>query len=445
MRTILATLSILALASAVVVGGEETSVKVLIVTGDHGHNWKATTPILKDILTKAGHKVDVTEKPRLDLTPAKLDAYDVLLFNYKDTTRGAAANPDSVWTDANKNAFADAIHAGTGLVVYHHANSAFTDGSAWSKKFEKLTAGGWRKQGYHGKMHEFTVTPQKDHQITRGLAPFRHGRDELYQNSLITEGSEVLVTAFSDPSKDPKNTELDEPMVWINSYGKGRVVQNALGHDPTAMQGAGFAKLMVRCVEWAGEKGFRMIFDGKTLAGWEGNSRYWRVENGAIVGQRPSWQPMPFHDFMCSVEDFEDFELRLEAKVVGQRNSGVCVRSRRDKLRTTQILVGYEIDMGVFRWGWVFEEGGRRNLLNRAAQEELQPKIQKVLRQGEFNDLVVRCEGNRIRGWMNGVPFEYIDTDEKLAGEMRKGTIGFQLHDGPAQIVSFRNIRIKEL
>ena len=40
-------------------------------------------------------------------------------------------------------------------------------------------------------------------------------------------------------------------MVWINKYGKGRVVQNALGHDVTAMQSAGFQTLLIRGVEWA--------------------------------------------------------------------------------------------------------------------------------------------------------------------------------------------------
>ena len=438
MRMLLATLSFFAFTSAVALGDAPITTKVLIITGDHEGKWKETTPVFKEILTEAGHEVDVTQKPRLDLTPEKLEAYDVLLLNYIDTGPGAKANPDSVWTDANKEAFAGSVRAGAGLVVLHHASAAFTDDSDWSKQFERITAGGRRKQGLHGEMREFTVTVQRDHPITRGIKSFRHGRDELFQNSLITEGSQVLVTAFD-------GKEQDEPIVWVNSYGKGRVVQNALGHDPIAMQGSGFRKLLVRSVEWAGEKGFRMLFDGKTLAGWEGNSRYWSVENGAIVGARPSWQPMPFHDFICTVEEFEDFELRLEAKVIGQRNSGVTVRSRRDPLRTTQIVVGYEIDMGVFRWGWVYEEGGSRRLLNRDVQEELQPKVQKVLRQGEFNDFVIRCEGNRIRAWINGVPFEYVDTDERLAQEMRKGTIGFQLHNGPPQIVSFRNIRIKEL
>src|SRR5262245_18730477 len=105
-------------------------VKVLIITGDHGHNWRETTPALKKILEKAGHKVDVTETPDSDLTADKLKAYDVLLLNYKDTKKGATDNPKSVWSDDNKKAFAEAIHSGAGLVVYHHASSAFTGSTA---------------------------------------------------------------------------------------------------------------------------------------------------------------------------------------------------------------------------------------------------------------------------------------------------------------------------
>lgn len=236
---------------AVAWSADKSAVKVLIVTGDHGHNWKETTPFLKATLTKAGHDVTVTEQPSVDLVASNLAKYDVLLFNYRNTPNGAKANPASVWSDDNKRAFTEAVHDGKGLVVYHHASSAFTGTSDFEKEFEKLTAGGWRKQGFHGAMHEFKVTAQKDHPITRGIKSFNHGRDELYQNSLITEGSEILVTAYSDKSKDPKNTGKEEAMVWINKYGKGRVVQNALGHDVTAMQGVGFQTLLIRCVEWA--------------------------------------------------------------------------------------------------------------------------------------------------------------------------------------------------
>ncbi|MCI0359196.1 MAG: ThuA domain-containing protein [Planctomycetaceae bacterium] len=251
MRTIFLTAAMVLVSAASGWAQTAKPVNVLIITGDHGHNWKETTPFLKELLTKAGHKVDVTERPKLDLIPANLAKYDVLLLNYRNTGRGAMDNADSVWTDDNKRAFREAVETGKGLVVYHHASSAFTGDSEWDREFEKISAGGWRKQGFHGKMHEFTVTSREDHPITRGIKSFNHGRDELYQNSLIPEGSKVLATAYSDAAKDPKNTGKDEPMVWVATYGKGRVCQNALGHDVEAMQSAGFRTLLVRCVEWA--------------------------------------------------------------------------------------------------------------------------------------------------------------------------------------------------
>jgi type 1 glutamine amidotransferase len=226
-------------------------VKVLIITGDHGHDWRKTTPFLKDLLTKAGHQVDVTEAPSKDLTADNLAKYDVLLLNYRNTAKGAKENPASVWTDENKKAFTEAVKGGKGLVVYHHASSAFVGDDAFDKEFEKIIAGGWRKQGNHGKMHEFTITIRKDHPITKGIEQFKHGRDELYQNSLITSGSEILATAYSDKNKDPKNTDKHEPIVWVSRYGRGRVCENVLGHDVEAMQSAGFKTLLIRCVEWA--------------------------------------------------------------------------------------------------------------------------------------------------------------------------------------------------
>jgi type 1 glutamine amidotransferase len=231
---------------------QKKAVKVLIITGDHGHDWRKTTPFLKELLQKAGHQVDVTETPGKDLTAKNLARYDVLLFNYRNTPKGAKENPASVWSDENKNAFTEAVKGGVGLVVYHHASAAFVGTSEFDKTFEQISLGGWRKQGFHGKMHEFQVTVRKKHPITQGISEFKHGRDELYQNSLITRGSEVLATAYSEPSKDPKNTGKHEPILWVSTYGKGRICNNALGHDVEAMQSDGFKTLLIRCVEWAG-------------------------------------------------------------------------------------------------------------------------------------------------------------------------------------------------
>ena len=226
--------------------------KVLIITGDHGHDWKATTPYLKNLLDNAGMDVTVTETPAKDLTAENLAKFDVLLLNYKDTKN---ATPDSTWSDANKKAFDDAVKGGKGLVVYHHASSAFIKkDDPWSKQFETITAGGWRAQGHHGKRHEYDVTVKEaEHPITNGLAgTYPHSNDELYQNSVVPEGAQVLATAWSDLKKDPKNTDKHEPMVWVTTYGKGRVCNNALGHDVAAMEKSPiFQALLVRGVEWA--------------------------------------------------------------------------------------------------------------------------------------------------------------------------------------------------
>jgi type 1 glutamine amidotransferase len=252
-RPWLTTLGALVLVAAWIGSAEAKDIKVLLITGDEvsAHKWRETAPFLKAFLTRAGDQVDITETPSRDLTPDTLTRYDVFLLNYRNTPQGAKDNPASVWSDANKRAFLDAVHSGKGLVVYHFASSAFTGTSDLDKDYEKAIGGGWRKQGFHGKMHEFTVTVRKDHPITHGLKSFVHGRDELYQNSLILPGSEVLVTAYSDKSKDPKNTDKDEPMLWVTTYGKGRVCNCVLGHDVTAMQGAGFQTLLIRAVEWA--------------------------------------------------------------------------------------------------------------------------------------------------------------------------------------------------
>jgi type 1 glutamine amidotransferase len=372
----------------------------------------------------------VTEKPSADLNREKLAAYDVLVL--KDNPTGAG----SAWTPENRQAVAAVVKEGTGLVVLHQASAGFNDDSTGSREYRRMIAGGRRGGAKTDQPRDLSVTIQKNHPVTRGIGSFRQPADKLVRSPQITEGSQVLATVFD-------GREQDEPVVWVNHYGNGRVVHNLLGHDTASMKSDGFAKLLIGCVEWAGEKGFRMIFDGKTLDGWEGNLRYWSVKNGAIVGTNPSWKPMVVHDFLCTVEDFDDFELRIEAKVIGQRNSGIVVRTV--KQRYQYPIAGYEVDMGVMRWGWIFEEGGPRQILNRDVQKELQPKIQAALKQGDFNDVVVRCIDNRIDAWINGVPFGFTETKQDVAQRLRKGKIGLQLHDGKPQVVYFRNIRVKEL
>jgi type 1 glutamine amidotransferase len=59
----------------------------------------------------------------------------------------------------------------------------------------------------------------------------------------------VLASAFSD--KKTGGTGLDEPLLFVINYGKGRVFHTALGHSVDAMKCVGFATTLQRGAEWA--------------------------------------------------------------------------------------------------------------------------------------------------------------------------------------------------
>src|SRR6478609_9503512 len=73
--------------------------------------------------------------------------------------------------------------------------------------------------------------------------------------------------------------------------------------------------------------GFVPIFDGKTLAGWDGDPRFWRVENGEIVGETTPEKVVTLNNFLIwRGGTVKDFELKVEFKISGT-NSGIQYRS----------------------------------------------------------------------------------------------------------------------
>ncbi len=240
-------LAVAALAPSPTRAADDNPINVLVITGDHrGHDWQAVSEMLRDILEVPDKvHVQVTTRPARDLTTENLVGYDVLLLNYRESDK---ASDDTKWSDGNRQALVEAVKGGKGLVVYHFASSAFPD---WDE-YERLIGGGWRSQGFHGPAHVYTVKKtDADHPISRGLPDqFVHATDELYQNSKMVEGNTVLATAYSDPEK-PRGTGKDEPVIWVNQYGDGRVFNIALGHDVNAMSDPVFQQWLRRGVEWA--------------------------------------------------------------------------------------------------------------------------------------------------------------------------------------------------
>ena len=86
------------------------------------------------------------------------------------------------------------------------------------------------------------------------------------------------------------------------------------------------------------------LFDGETVAGWEGNAYWFRIEDGSLVAGRLN-EEIPHNEFLCTTQNYDDFELRFEAKLVGEgNNAGVQFRSKR--IPNSTEVSGYQADIG---------------------------------------------------------------------------------------------------
>ena len=188
-------------------------------------------------------------------------------------------------------------------------------------------------------------------------------------------------------------------------------------------------------------EGFTSLFDGKTLAGWEGNEKIFKVENEAIVAGSLT-EKIEHNEFLCTKAEYGDFELRLQAKLVGKgENAGVQFRTQR--IPNHHEVSGYQCDMGTGEgksiWGALYDESRRKKFLAFGDHE----KLSRVLKVGDWNDLTIRCEGPRIQIWVNG--FQTVDYTEAEENIARKGILALQIHGGEPSQASYRHIQIKAL
>ncbi|HVE38486.1 MAG TPA: DUF1080 domain-containing protein [Planctomycetota bacterium] len=181
------------------------------------------------------------------------------------------------------------------------------------------------------------------------------------------------------------------------------------------------------------------LFDGKTLDGWEGDTKVWRVVDGAIVGG--SKEGNPRNEFLTTTKSYANFVLKVEYKLVGTEgfvNGGVQIRSRRIPKPPNE-MKGYQADIGAGFSGALYDESRRNKMLVKPDPE----LIKKTEKPGEWNSYEIRCEGLRVRLTLNGVQtVDYTEDDQTLEQE---GLIGLQIHGNCKAEISFRNITIETL
>jgi len=181
----------------------------------------------------------------------------------------------------------------------------------------------------------------------------------------------------------------------------------------------------------------QQLFDGKTFDGWEGNLKLFRVEDGAIVAGNLK-EPIPQNEFLCTRKEYDNFELRLKFKLLGQgANGGVQVRSRR--IPNNHEMAGYQADMGDGWWGCLYDEGRRWKVLAGPAPADRD----KIIRREDWNQYVIRCQGRRIQLWVNDQ--KTVDYTEPDASLPQRGVIGLQIHSGGPTEAWYKDIQLRPL
>jgi hypothetical protein len=182
------------------------------------------------------------------------------------------------------------------------------------------------------------------------------------------------------------------------------------------------------------------LFNGKDFAGWEGDiAKTWKIEDGAIVGGSLD-AVVPRNEFLCTTKSYGDFELKVTFKLIGDKakgNAGVQFRTRR--IPKHHEVSGYQADVGQDYWGALYDESRRNKVLAKPDAKV----IDKLVKFDDWNEYVIRCEGPRIRLWLNGTQtVDYTEKDDKIE---RSGIIAQQIHGGAKARAYYKSVVIEEI
>jgi type 1 glutamine amidotransferase len=201
--------------------------KILILSGvpETHHDYKNQCPQMAEVLKKEGHEVTLRDKAIIEDGDAA--QFDVIVL-MSEKWRG---------DEKNRQQLLELVKGGKGLVVIH---------MAYVPCVEAL--GG--KASRNGKTGDIKVEViDKKHPVTQGLDDFTAGpKDELYAGVKFT-ADDVHVLARG---QDTLGTW--EPVAWVRSFGKGRVLYTSLGHSTEGQKNPGFLKLVTNGVRWVAEK-----------------------------------------------------------------------------------------------------------------------------------------------------------------------------------------------
>ncbi len=388
---------------------------------------------------------------------------------------------------ALRTSFLDFVRNGGGVVCIHFAIAANRHWPEFTELFGATFTG-------HPWAEEVGVCVEEpSHPLVAafGGKDFRI-TDEIYQYGRPFDRAKLRVLLSIDPATTNMGVrwidrnQTDFALAWVKPYGKGRVFNTSFGHMASLYSDPKVLQFYLDAIQFAAgdleaptaprparpqrppapgtqpapgqEPGFYSLFDGTTLAGWQGDPAIWTVEDGAITGRTTPQTRLKENNFLIWKDQVENFELRLKFRLEGG-NSGIYFRAQKRPAGKTggDPLIGPQADFDATgRWtGVIMEYLGRDVLAERGQKVVIDPQgtkrvvgsvgdpaeLLKAVKPGDWNDYTVIARGGQVVLRINGRTMcELDDRDPKRPVH---GWLALQVHVGPPMRVQFKDIYLR--
>lgn len=434
------------------------------------------------------------------LLPQNIAQFDAIVLNnasgpwitptdadmQRDIFKQAGANKDAV-EQILRQSFLQYISNGGGLVSIHFAVAA---NRHWPE-FKELMGATFTGHPWN---EDIAVSVEdSQHPLVAAFSgkDFRIA-DEIYEYGPPFDRRNLRVLISLDPSRSNMGVKWinrkdnDHALAWIKPYGKGRVFNTSFGHRTEIYFDPRVLAFYLGAVQYAAGDlvastepltsrparkipgsdpapnlpGFVSLFNGRDLSGWNGDTRYWTVRDGAIVGEtKPDLPPLTENNFLVWKDEIEDFELRLKFKLEGG-NSGIYYRARkRAPNQKGDPIIGAQADISADgRWTGVIMEYLLRDVLAERGQKvTIDPNGKKQItgslgdpqtllasvRANDWNDYKIIAKAGHVTLAINDKTMcELDDQDPK---RLTRGWLALQVHVGPPMRIHFKDIFLKRL
>jgi hypothetical protein len=213
------------------------------------------------------------------------------------------------------------------------------------------------------------------------------------------------------------------------------------------------------------EDGWRVLFNGTDLTGWDGDPELWSVRDGVIHGETTKDKKANGNSFLI-VKDLVvgDFEFEATFRCSSVNNSGIQYRSKHitEKAKNRWVVRGYQHELRNSATfpnvsGFIYDEGGKRGRICLVGEQAEwtsagkkvtgqlidQEAYKKLFKVDDWNTVRIVAQGNRLKHFMNGtLVLDFTDDDAHV---LREGVIALQLHAGAPMWAEFRDIRVRSL